>query len=46
MDYFFHTPREIDGKKLKIIYGGFWCDIMNICNEKLIHMMLKTNYGK
>jgi hypothetical protein len=25
------------GKKLRICFGVFWCDIKNICNNKLVH---------
>jgi hypothetical protein len=42
MDLFFHTLKKM-GKKLRIIYGGFWCGNMNNHNKKLVQMMLKTN---
>jgi len=33
-------------KKLRIIYGGFWCGMMKICNRKLVHMMPKQTREK
>jgi hypothetical protein len=34
---FFHTPRGKNGKFFKeIIFGLFWCGVMNICNKKLV----------
>jgi len=35
---FFHTPREKNEKKLRIVFGGFFlCGITNIHNNKLVH---------
>ncbi len=45
MDFFSYTKTK-NGKKLGIIHGGLWCCIMNIHNNKLVHMMPKANKGK
>jgi hypothetical protein len=42
MYYFFHTPREKMQKTLRIIFGGFWCGIVNICNKTIILVPKKT----
>jgi len=42
MYYFFHTTRETMGEKLRIIFGGFWCGTVNICNKKFILVPKKT----
>ncbi len=40
---FFFIHQKKDGKrKLGIIFGGFWCGMMNIHNNKLVHDVLKT----
>jgi hypothetical protein len=36
MDFVFIQQKEV-GKKLGIIFGIFWCGIMNIHNNKLVH---------
>jgi hypothetical protein len=37
MDFFVHQDEKM-GKKLRLIFGVFfWCGIMNIHNEKLVH---------
>jgi len=33
----FFIQQEKKEKKKKIIFGVFWCGIMNIHNEKLVH---------
>jgi hypothetical protein len=41
-NFFKHQEKKMV-KRLGIIYGGFLCAIMNICINKLVHVMPKKN---
>ncbi len=42
MFFFSYTKKEKWERKLGNLFRGFWCGMMNIRNNKLVHDVLKT----